>query len=128
MVTGSSKIIGIAPQFLVDDLDRSLSYYRDRLGFAVDFVYDAFYASVSRDGCAIHLKDAKKVTADRANRKDNEHLDAFFAVNDVRTLHQELVSRGAKVIKAIGQRPWDAVDFVVEDPDGYVLCFSQRSS
>ena len=128
MVTSSSKILGIAPQFLVDDVDRSLSYYRDRLGFAVDFVYDAFYASVSRDGCAIHLKDAKKVTADRANRKDNEHLDAFISVTDVRTLHQELVSRGAKVIKAIEQRPWDAVDFVVEDPDGYVLCFSQRSS
>ena len=50
MVTSGSTIIGIAPQFLVDDLDRSIAYYRDQLGFEVDFVYDSFYASVSRDG------------------------------------------------------------------------------
>ncbi len=36
MVTSSSTIIGIAPQFLVDDLDRAIAYYRDQLGFEVD--------------------------------------------------------------------------------------------
>jgi hypothetical protein len=30
----------------------------------------------TRDGFAIHLKHATKVAADRANRKQNEHLDA----------------------------------------------------
>src|SRR5688572_5208597 len=95
------NIIRIAPQFLVDDLDRAIAYYRDKLGFEVEFVYDSFYASVSRDGFGIHLKHATKVAAERTNRKENEHLDAYIGVSDAHALHAELLSRGASVIRAI---------------------------
>jgi catechol 2,3-dioxygenase-like lactoylglutathione lyase family enzyme len=120
-------ITGIAPQFLVDDLDRATTYYRDRLGFAVDFSYDSFYASVSRDGFAIHLKEAPKLAADRAHRKENEHLDAHIGVSGIRELFTELQDRGAVVIKPLEERPWACLDFYVEDPDGYILCFSERT-
>ena len=52
-VRSAVRITGIAPQFLVDDLDRAVAYYRDRLGFELDFIYESFYASVSRDGSAV---------------------------------------------------------------------------
>ena len=45
-----ARITGIIPQFLVDDLERAIAYYRDNLGFELDFVYESFYSSVSRDG------------------------------------------------------------------------------
>ena len=122
------RITGIAPQFLVDDLDRSIAYYRDRLGFALDFVYDGFYASVSRDGVSVHLKAAPKIVADRVHRKQNEHLDAYVAVSGVKDVFRELQTRGALVIKPLGERPWSAVDFYVEDPDGYILCFSESKT
>ena len=122
------RITGIAPQFLVDDLDRSIAYYRDRLGFALDFVYDGFYASVSRDGFSVHLKAAPKIVADRVHRKQNEHLDAYVAVSGVKDVFRELQTRGALVIKPLGERPWSAVDFYVEDPDGYILCFSESKT
>ena len=120
-------IIGIAPQLLVDDLERSIAYYRDRLGFALDFVYEDFYASVSRDGFAIHLKCAPKSAADRAHRKENEHLDAYIAVIGVRDLFNDLQQRGASVLTPLEQRPWQCLDFYIEDPDGHVLCFSERN-
>ena len=50
-----TKVTSLAPQFLVDDLSAAIAYYRDRLGFETDFVYESFYASVSRDGFSIHL-------------------------------------------------------------------------
>ena len=121
----TTRIGGIAPQFLVDDVERSIAYYRDHLGFEVDFVYDSFYASVSRDGCAIHLKHAPKIAADRAHRKQHEHLDASIAVSGIRDLFSELQTRGAIVLKPLEQRPWACLDFYVEDPDGYILCFSE---
>lgn len=121
----TTRIAGIAPQLLVDDLERSVAYYRDCLGFEVDFVYDSFYASVSRDGCAIHLKHAPKILADRAHRKQHEHLDASIAVSGIRDLFTELQTRGAVVSKPLGERPWSCLDFYVEDPDGYILCFSE---
>ena len=126
-MSNTVQITAIVPQFLVDDLERAIAYYRDRLGFALDFVYEGFYASVSRDGFAIHLKCAPKTTADRVHRKDNEHLDAFVGVTGVRELFGELQTRGASVIKPLEEQPWNAVDFYVEDPDGYILSFSEQS-
>ena len=124
-VRSTARITGIAPQFLVDDLDRAIAYYRDKLGFALDFVYESFYASVSRDGFAIHVKDAPKLAADRPHRKQNEHLDAYIAVAGVRDLFNELQTRGAQVIRPLEEKPWATTEFYVEDPDGYILCFSE---
>ena len=124
----ASHLTGIAPQFLVDDLDRAIAYYCDKLGFGLDFKYQGFYASVTRDGFAIHLKHAPKLAADREHRKQNEHLDAYISVSGIRTLYSELEMRGAQVIKPLEERPWACIDFYVEDPDGYILCFSEQNA
>ena len=128
VTASAARITGIAPQFLVDDLDRATAYYCDRLGFALDFTYDSFYASVSRDGFAIHLKHAAKVAADRVNRKQNEHLDAYIAVSGIQVLFSELQQRGANVIRPLEERPWACREFYVEDPDGYIVCFSESTA
>ena len=122
-----ARITGIAPQFLVEDLDRAIAYYRDALGFQLDFKYQSFYAAVTRDGFAIHLKHAAKLPAERAHRKQNEHLDAYIAVSGVRDLFNELQMRGAEVIKPLEERPWACLDFYVQDSDGYILCFSEQN-
>jgi catechol 2,3-dioxygenase-like lactoylglutathione lyase family enzyme len=122
-----AAISSAAPQFLVDDLARALAFYEERLGFHRDFVHDDFYASVSRDGAVIHLKCAPKLAAERAHRRAEEHLDAYLTVSGIDELHAELVGRGAAIAKALGARPWGTVDFYVEDPDGYVLCFAERA-
>lgn len=124
----TKHLTGIVPLFLVDDLDRAIAYYCDKLGFELDFMYESFYASVSRDGFAIHLKDAPKLAAEREHRKKNEHLDVYLSVTGIRSLFSELQARGAQVISPPEERPWACIDFYVEDPDGYILCFSEQSS
>lgn len=126
-VDPTTRLTGIAPQFLVSDLDEAIAYYCDKLGFDLDFTYESFYASVTRDGFAIHLKHGTQ-PADREHRKREEHLDAYISVTGVRALYEEMQSRGARVIKPLEQRPWACLDFYVEDPDGYVLCFSEPAS
>jgi catechol 2,3-dioxygenase-like lactoylglutathione lyase family enzyme len=127
-VHGVAQITGIAPQFLVDNLDRAIAYYCDKLGFELDFEYESFYAAVRRDGFAIHLKHAPKLAAEREHRKRNEHLDAYISVSGIRALFSELEMRGAQVVKPLEERPWACLDFYVEDPDGYVLCFSEPNA
>jgi uncharacterized glyoxalase superfamily protein PhnB len=114
-----------APQFLVSNLGEAIAFYEQRLGFSIDFVYDDFYASVSRDGAVIHLKCAPKLDAERAHRRAGEHLDAYLPVTHVHALHEELERREATLIKPLEERPWGELDFYVEDQDGYVLCFSE---
>ena len=120
-----ASIANAAPQLLVDDLAASLAFYEQRLGFRRDFVHDDFYASVSRGGAVIHLKCAPKLAGERAHRRSEEHLDAYLTVSGIDELHAELVGRGVSIAKALGARPWGTVDFYVEDPDGYVLCFAE---
>ena len=124
----AARVRAIAPQFLVDDLETALAYYPDRLGFAVDFTYESFYAAVSRDGATVHLKHAPKTLADRAHRREHEHLDAYLATTGVEALYQELQSRGARIIKPLGVQPWGHTDFYVEDADGYILSFSEPTA
>ena len=124
----TAQITGIAPQLLVGDLARAVAYYREKLGFELDFVYQSFYASVSRNGFAIHLKHGAPLPAERADRKQNEHLDAHLSVSGIRELFAELEARGADIITPLEERPWACVDFYVEDPDGYILCFSEPTS
>ncbi|MEZ5560097.1 MAG: VOC family protein [Pseudomonadales bacterium] len=121
------ELLGAAPQFLVADLDAALRYYRDRLGFDQRIDYAGFYASVARGAAEIHLKCAAALPGHREHRRSNQHLDAFIGVTDLRTLYEELQTRGARIITAIEEHPWGAKDFYVEDPDGYILCFSERA-
>jgi uncharacterized glyoxalase superfamily protein PhnB len=132
MTTPSSsrvpKVKAIAPQFLVDDLEKAIAYYRGELGFDVDFVYQSVYAGVSRDGASIHLKRAPKTISDRAHRKKNDHLDAYIEVSNVDALFADLTARNAKVTKGLEDQPWQCRDFWVEDIDGYILCFSEGTA
>ena len=120
-----ASIMSAAPQFLVEKLDVSLAFYEQRLGFSCDFVYEGFYASVSRDRAVIHLKCAPKLEAERAHQRSGEHLDAFLAVSGVGELQAEIAGRGTPIKRPLEETPWGTRDFYVEDPDGYILCFSE---
>ena len=54
------RLTSLAPQFLVDELDCSLAYYRDVLGFSFGEPWGGFYAIGHRDGFELHLKEAPK--------------------------------------------------------------------
>lgn len=123
----ATRFTGIVPQFLVDDLDRAIAYYCNQLGFELDFTYESFYSSVSRDGFAIHVKCAPKLPTEREHRKQNEHLDAYISVSGIRGLFSEFQTRGAQIICPLQQQPCACLDFYVADPDGNILCFSEQN-
>ena len=61
-------------------------------------------------------------------RKQNEHLDAYIAVRGIEALFEETESKGARIIRRLENRPWACKNFYVEDPDGYILCFSEATA
>jgi catechol 2,3-dioxygenase-like lactoylglutathione lyase family enzyme len=114
----------IAPVFLVSDLARSLDFYRERLGFELDFAYENFYASVHRDGCYIHLNCASPTPRDQAAFERAEHLDACAIVSDAEALAAEFSSAGAPFSVPLRMMPYGA-EFYIRDPDGYIIGFVQ---
>lgn len=117
-----------APLLLVDDLNRAVSFYTEKLGFTCQFVYEGFYAAVARNMSVIHLKCAPKTVADRANRQQNGHLDVYIEVDDAAVLHHEFTDRLAPISQSLARQAWQTIDFQVTDPDGYVLCFSSSQN
>ncbi|MEM7563878.1 MAG: VOC family protein [Pseudomonadota bacterium] len=123
-----ASLKSISPQFLVSDLEDSITYYREKLGFDTNIRYEDYYASVVRDGAEIHLKRSEQLPGERDHRKENEHLDAYVVVEDVETVFKEFVGLGANIWRDLEIRPWGVQDFYVEDLDGHILCFGQLDS
>lgn len=116
------RITSLAPQFLVDDLERSISYYQ-RLGFSFGEPWEGFYAIGSLDGLELHLKEAPKNPAERRHRRENDHLDAAVGVDGIETFYEQCVAVGAKILKPLEVTPWGTKGFYIEDPDGYIVAF-----
>lgn len=121
----SPRVLSFAPQFLVDDLTRSMSYYRT-LGFTFGEPWGGFYAIGELDGLELHLKEAPKNSAERQHRREHEHLDAAAGVDGIEAYYARCVARGATIVKPLGATAWGTKDFYVEDPDGYIIAFGGR--
>ena len=120
-----ARVTSLAPQFLVDDLNRSIAYYR-RIGFKFGEPWDGFYAIGELDGLELHLKEAPKNQEERRYRRDNEHLDAAAGVDGIEAFYDQCVANEATIIKPLTATAWGTKDFYVEDPDGYIISFGGR--
>jgi catechol 2,3-dioxygenase-like lactoylglutathione lyase family enzyme len=119
------RVTSFAPQFLVDDLERSMAFYR-KLGFAFGEPWGGFYAIGRLDGLELHLKEAPGNPAERKHRRDHEHLDAAAGVEGIEAFYERCVANDAAILKPLAPTEWGTKDFYVEDPDGYVISFGGR--
>ena len=119
------RVTSFAPQFLVDDLERSMSYYR-KLGFVFGESWEGFYAIGQLDGLELHLKEAPGNGAERQRRREHEHLDAAAGVDGIEAFYERCVANGVTILRPLEATAWGTKDFYVEDPDGYIIAFGGR--
>jgi catechol 2,3-dioxygenase-like lactoylglutathione lyase family enzyme len=124
MNDAQGRLTYIAPVLRVRDLKRSLAFYRDQLGFGLDFCYEEFYASVSRDGCHLHLQCATPALRDQVAFERAELIDVCVVVQNVEALSSTFASARVPFTVPLRHMPY-GVEFYVRDPDGYVLGFVQ---
>ena len=112
-----------SPIFPVEDPLASAEYYRDVLGFDINFKWEdpPTYVVINRDDAVgIHL----------VKREDNfepsqAHTSLYIFVHDVDALHTEYLASGANIINPVGDRDYGMRDFDVRDPDGFILVFGK---
>jgi uncharacterized glyoxalase superfamily protein PhnB len=117
------KLCDAATVFVARDVVRTAEYYRDVLGFKIEFLYGepAFYAGVERDGVIIHLQAASET------KRQPGHGAVNVFVTEVDALYEELKSRGANILKPPQDYPYGMRDFDVHDVDGNHLSFGMES-
>jgi uncharacterized glyoxalase superfamily protein PhnB len=112
------------PTVTVQDVERSLTFYRDQLGLEQDLNLTdetgaLFLASVEVGDTVIMLTRAPQ-GAPRDSHWSGVGLTLLFDRGvDIDTLQERLQAAGAVVCSPIGDRPWGHRDFTVLDPDGY---------
>jgi|SRR6187401_1694909 catechol 2,3-dioxygenase-like lactoylglutathione lyase family enzyme len=124
------NLASISPFFIVKDLATSIAYYRERLGFTVDFQGpegSPYYAGVSRDGIGIMLKAIVPDVLPCPNHTRHEwaRWDAYIYTLDPDALFEEFSQRGVSFVKTLSFIDDGLWGFEIADADGYVLAFFQ---
>jgi predicted enzyme related to lactoylglutathione lyase len=101
---------GGTPIFPVADLEASLKYYVEVLGFQVSWQVPGF-AQVSRGRCGIMLCEGEQ---------GHPGTWAWIGVGDADDIYQEYVANGAKIRHPPNNYPW-AYEVQIYDLDGNVL-------
>jgi len=104
------------PILRTSNLDRSLAYYEQQLGFETQFTWGepASFAGTRRGETLIFF--CLECQGSGPNWM-------MIFVRDVRGLHDELKKRGANIVRGLVEEPWGMVEMHVEDPDGHILRF-----
>jgi catechol 2,3-dioxygenase-like lactoylglutathione lyase family enzyme len=115
----------VTPILFVRDVPASAAFFRDKLGFEIDFVYGEppFYGSVSRDGVRLHLRFVHRPVFAEAAAREESLILATIQVSDVRSLYEEMRGRDVDMPQALETQAWGGTDFYVRDPDGNVISF-----
>ena len=119
----------ISPFFIVSDVDQTIAFYRDKLGFETRFQQPdrtPFFAIVGRDGAQIFVKSDKD-TSPLPNSKRNLSIrwDAYVYAPDPDALAVEFADYGTAFSVPLKDTHDGLRGFEICDPDGYVLFFGR---
>jgi catechol 2,3-dioxygenase-like lactoylglutathione lyase family enzyme len=127
MATRSGSILAVS------DVDRSLAFYRDLIGFEVEATYDdPPYATLALAGTRLSLaeqghpaEDRPGVTMTAPDDPSKADVVLVVEVDDARAVYTELEGVGARFLAEPFEPPWGGCRFFCVDPDGYLVEIEQ---
>ena len=106
------------PEIPVSDLTAATAYYRDCLGFSLDWVAaDIDLAGISRDHCRLFLA-GPSFRNERGNVGPVLTWLNLGGKAEVDDLHQAWHATSAILLSAPESKPWGLHEFTAADPDG----------
>jgi uncharacterized glyoxalase superfamily protein PhnB len=150
MATAPGTATGIAPMFLVDDVERTAEWYRDHLGFEIGEYFrdnhhehdadgnhidpaddlpgaaddgDTVFVILNRDGCRLMFgKTTARGLGVLSNTSFKQYSsDAYLWVEGVREIYAFAKSSGAHIDMHLEKQFYGLTEFRVRDCDGRVL-------
>lgn len=119
----------ISPFFIVSNVDQTIAFYRDKLGFETRFQQperNPFFAIIGRDGAQIFIKAEKGIEPmPNSTRHRHLRLDAFVYAEDPDALSVEFADSGAAFSVPLKDTHDGLRGFEICDPDGSVLFFGR---
>jgi uncharacterized glyoxalase superfamily protein PhnB len=111
------------PIFRIFDVDKAMEFYRNFLGFTVDFEHRfgenfPLYCQVSRGDCILHLSEHAGDASPGAK--------AFTWMHGIKAFHAELTAKDYRYLKpGLQEAPW-GLEMTVTDPFSNRIAFCQK--
>jgi catechol 2,3-dioxygenase-like lactoylglutathione lyase family enzyme len=111
----------------VADVEASVRFYRDVMGFQFQGFWDPVSRSASQEWRGSSRPDYAEVRVGSARiglrpapdaSKPSAHVELALLVDDARQEHERIKVAGARPTD-LAPQPWGAVMFSVTDPDGF---------
>ena len=123
----------LTPNLIVANVERSLAFYVDTLGFERGMtVPDAspfVFASVTSGPVEIFVNDAATAIKEYpgfAGKPIGATATLYIEMDGVDALHGRLRAAGVPVVMPLVTQFYGVREFAIEDPDGYLITLAQR--
>ncbi|MDP9230769.1 MAG: hypothetical protein M3O67_08870 [Bacteroidota bacterium] len=120
-----AKFNKVAPQFVVEDVEKTAEYYRDFLGFRIlDYFLDPpVFALVERDEVEIHFGKADKEDVKTNTTERKVGYDAYIWTSDIDALFEEFKIKNVNMIEGPVKRQYGSREIVISDCNDFKIAF-----
>ncbi|WP_417384130.1 VOC family protein [Gimesia sp.] len=128
MTAEGDSVQELVPLLFVEDIDDSISFYTDRLGFEVKLKWEPegkiMWCRLERDSVALMLQPACP-DEDGTREERVKGVGFFFLCHDAQAMYEEFMTKGLNLepprVAFYGMN-----QLFLKDPDGYELCFQNQ--
>jgi uncharacterized glyoxalase superfamily protein PhnB len=115
----SATFTRAAPVLAALEIEMTVLFYEQRLGFPRVLVAGDAYAIVRRDGVDIHFWNCP-------DKYIAENTSCYIFVENVDLVFQEYQARGVSIAGALETKPWGVREFAILDSNGNLLKIGER--
>ena len=127
--TTAVTLLAAEPVLMVHDVARTAAFYRDKLGFHIDFLYGypPQHGAVSRGEWSASLVTIQFTRAAQEHEIQPSGYVYIFMGAGLDTLYAEAAAQGVEIVDAPENHPWGRREFTIRDCNGHTLVFSEPS-
>jgi catechol 2,3-dioxygenase-like lactoylglutathione lyase family enzyme len=117
-MNSSPSVLRISPMLATDDMDATLAFYQEVLGFTPVKCSPA-YSIVQRDGLTIHFQRA---AGEEVLRSMREHTEIYIEVRGIHALWENVKTfKDRYKIRDLFERDYGMTEFHIIDPSGVLI-------
>lgn len=126
-------MLSLTPELLVEDIQKTLSWYQATLGFEVLFTSpesgDPNFSRIKKGSAEIMLYERKEFSKDVPSFASTQVGGSFVLYLEVDNIQEEWSKLKDKVtvIQPLHKTPYGSSEFTIQDCNGYHLMFGERS-
>src|SRR5258708_39379478 len=128
--SGALRMTEASPAFTVNDLEKSIAWYRDVLGFAIDerWERDGKLMGVSLQAGDVTFMIGQDDWQKGRDRRKGERFRIYCRTSkDVDAVAAGIKARGGMLDNEPADQPWGSRDFSLTDPDGFKITIGKET-